>query len=114
MDSEILSLPWAFATVILLLISAVGFFVARHFTRTDRLANTLDKLNGTLIALSSQIEHLQEKDAEKSRTIDKLFNLVEKLSSQVGKLREAYIGLKTSVEHCQQHREDCTAKENRL
>lgn len=110
MESELFTPASLVAGSVSILISIVAFFVIRHFNKTDRLALALEKLNTTLTNLSSQIERLQEKDAEKSKTIDKLFGLVERLSSQVGKLREAYVGLKTSVEICQQNREDCVMK----
>lgn len=93
-QTELLSLPWAWAGLIAALISIVAYFLMRQVSQTDRLNRTMERLDKTMVQVSTELSGLRERDNEKSK-------LIERLSFRVAKLKELVVSLKTSVEHCQ-------------
>lgn len=109
-QTELLSLPWAWAGLIAALISIVAYFLMRQVSQTDRLNRTMERLDKTMVQLSTELTTLRDRDSEKTK-------IIERLSIRMTKIKEALVALKTSVEHCQAQNENCSFqphKESRI
>lgn len=80
-------------TFVIILLAANAFFLARHFTSSDKLAETIQALRIAVTSLATELKTLQESDKEKSRVIQKLMN-------RIIKLQESFIKLRADFDNC--------------
>jgi len=79
--------------IVILLLAVNGFFLVRHFASSDRLSETINRLNTTVGVLASELKTLQESDRNKSR-------IMQKLMSKIIKVQQALIELRSDFTTC--------------
>ena len=76
-----------------ILLAGNAFFLAKHFSTSDRLYDAISNLNSNLATLSAELKMLQSNDREKTR-------IIQSLMKKLIRLQEMFLMLKHEFESC--------------